>query len=534
MNSKKNSILIVDDERDNISALKTILSGEYVIHASTNGKEAIETAVEFMPDIILLDILMPEMDGYDVITAFKNSEITRNIPVIFITGLDDINAEIKGLSLGASDYITKPFHPAIINLRVKNQIQLIEQHRQETFITSMAHNFLVQSNTGTLYKDTLRMAGEFMDIATILLYKIDKDSNTFICHDEWINTGLNLQTRIGDKIDFKEEIVSKVNSMLAANEKEFCFSSSDIKLGDEIKLHRQYLNNYIIAPIFIKRKINAFLAFSIIDSDKNWSKSEKDLASIIASIFSGVFERDAIQYAEYLSRAKSEFLSRMNHEMRTPMNAILGTLQIINFSNFSDDIKKHCNIMKMSADTLLRMIEDVLDISDLEYGSFSLTESVFDFKAVVWDLLKFADKNADKKHQLLDCQVDRSIPDALYGDEKRIKHVITALLANAVKFTPENGEIGFDAHVVEEGTAAVTLKVEVTDNGIGMSKEQQNNIFSIFEQADNSFSREYGGIGLGLALSKRIIELMGGNIGVESEVGKGSKFWFTCKMRKGG
>ena len=545
MNNKKNSILVIDDERDNISSLKEIL-GDYTIYASTNGKDAIETAEEFLPDIILLDILMPEMDGYDVITAFKNSKKTRDIPVIFITGLDNINAEIKGLSLGAADYISKPFHPAIINLRIKNQIQLIERLRQESFITNIAHNFIAKSNSGTLYKDTLRTAGEFMKIAAILLYKIDANNNTFTCYDEWINAELNLQTRIGDKIDFNEELISEINNMLSGNEKAICFSSSDTLFKNKIKLQRQFIHEYFITPIFIKGKINAFLVFSEDNINKNWSKSEKDLAILIASIFSGVFERDAIQHAEYLSRAKSEFLSRMSHEMRTPMNAILGILQIINLSNISDDTKKHCNMMRTSADALLRIIDDVLDISDFEYGAFTLKDSVFDFKAVVWDLLKSADKSASNKRQLLDCKVDPAIPDSLYGDEKHIKHIITTLLANAVKFTPENGEIFFDTHVVEEHAAGqqdgdnsgpaenaiVTLKVEVTDNGIGMSKEQQNNLFSIFEQADNSLSREYGGIGLGLALSKRIVELMGGNIGVESELGKGSKFWFTCKMRK--
>jgi len=533
MNNKKKSILVIDDERDNISSLKEILGREYTIYASSNGKDAVETAEEFLPDIILLDILMPEMDGYDVITAFKNSKTTRDIPVIFITGLDNINAEIKGLSLGAADYISKPFHPAIILLRIKNQLQLIERLRQESFITNIAHNFLVKSSSKTLYKDTLRMTGEFMGIATILLYDIDKNKNTFICHDEWINAELNLQTRIGDRIELTEEIISEINNMLSDNEKAPCFSFSDLLFKEKIKLQRQFIQNYIIAPIFIKRKINAFLVFSRNESDKNWSKSEKDLVILIASVFSGVFERDAIQHAEYLSRAKSEFLSRMSHEMRTPMNAILGMLQIMGLSNISEEIKSNCKVMKASADALLGMIDDVLDISDLEYGAFTLKDSAFNFKAVVRDLLKFADKNAFNKRQLLDCHVDPEIPDSLYGDEKRIKHVITTLLANAVKFTPENGEIFFNTHVIEIENGTVTLKVEVTDNGIGMSKEQQSNLFSIFEQADNSLSREYGGIGLGLALSKRIIELMGGNIGVESELGKGSKFWFTCKMRKG-
>ena len=120
----------------------------------------------------------------------------------------------------------------------------------------------------------------------------------------------------------------------------------------------------------------------------------------------------------------------------------------------------------------------------------------------------------------------------LSGDEKRLKQVINIFLSNAIKFTPENGEICFDARKISEDDIMITIQIEVTDNGIGISKEQQDKLFSIFEQADGSLSREYGGIGLGLALSKRIIEMMDGDIWVESELGKGSKFYLTCKLKR--
>jgi len=128
-NAKKNTILIVDDEPFVIQALTTILSSDYTLYVVKDGREAIEKAEKILPELILLDIIMPEMDGYDVIAALKASEKTRNIPVLFITGLNDAAAEEKGLKLGAADYITKPFIPEIVRLRVKNQITLIEQMR---------------------------------------------------------------------------------------------------------------------------------------------------------------------------------------------------------------------------------------------------------------------------------------------------------------------------------------------------------------------------------------------------------------------
>jgi len=530
-NKKKSSILIVDDERDNISSLKAILSPDYTVYASTNGRDAIETAEEFIPDIILLDILMPDMDGYDVINAFKNSEKTRDIPVVFITGLDNINAEIKGLTLGAADYILKPFHPVIIKLRIHNHLQLVERLRQQALMTKIAHNFLANAYTDTLYKDTLRMVGEFMGITTILLYQLDSSKNLLICNDEWINPEVDIQTYINDKIELNEQIISTINNMLTSNDKDLYLHSDDTLIKKFFNLNRQFINNFIITPVYIKGKMCSILVFSR-EEEIEWNKSETGLAVLLASIFSGVFERDAIQHEEYLSRAKSEFLSRMSHEMRTPMNAIIGMLQILDIVGIPDNLKENCRIMNSSSQTLMRLIEDVLDISDMGYGAFKLLENSFDFKNMVRELLRNADNNASKKQQILDCRIDPSIPSPLLGDGKRLKQVITTLLANAVKFTPDDGEISFKANLINEEKGVVTIQIEISDNGIGISKEQQNKLFSIFEQGDVSINREFGGIGIGLALSKRIIEMMGGKIWVESELGKGAKFCFTCKFKR--
>jgi len=528
---KKNSILIVDDERDNISSLKIILSPDYTVYASTNGKDAIETAEEFMPDIILLDVLMPDMDGYDVITAIKNSEKTRGIPVIFITGLDNSSAEIKGLALGAVDYIFKPFHPAIVKLRVQHQMQLVERLRQQALMTKIAHNFLVSVSNDTLYADTLRMIGEFMGNATILLYKLNVNQNVLVCQNEWINPELNLESRIGGKIELTEQIITHINNLLSNNEKDLCLKSGDPLFNKFMKLDSKFLNNFITTPVFIRGKMNAFLVFSK-DEIQEWSESEIGLAVLAASIFSGVFERDAMQHAEYLGRVKTEFLSRMSHEMRTPLNAIMGILQVLDLLGVPENIKENCNMMNASAKTLLHLIDDVLDISDMEYGIYKLSNSPFDFKTMARSIMRNVDENASKKQQILDCKIDPVIPASLTGDEKRLKRVITTLLTNAVKFTPEEGEIFFNASLINDEDEIVTIQIEISDNGIGISKEQQDKLFSLFEQGDSGLTREHDGLGIGLALSKRIIDMMGGHIWVESELGKGSKFCFTCKFKR--
>jgi len=178
------------------------------------------------------------------------------------------------------------------------------------------------------------------------------------------------------------------------------------------------------------------------------------------------------------------------------------------------------------------MIEDVLDFSDMEGDTFRLSYSIFDIHTEIRDVLETAVANAGKKEQTLNYKIDPVIPNSISGDKNRLKQVIRILLSNAIKFTPEKGEISFNAHQVKEDNETITLKIEVADNGIGMSKQDQENLFSVFEQADTGYTREYGGIGAGLALSKRIVKMMDGIIDFESEPGKGSKFYFTCLLKK--
>jgi len=293
--SKKYSILIVDDEKSNISALKEILSPEYTVYASIDGQDALETAQEFMPDVILLDIIMPGMDGYAVIAALKDSEKTHNIPVIFITGLDNIEAEEKGLALGAADYILKPFRSAVVKLRVQNQIKLLNQLRQQALMAKISHSFLADAYVETLFADTLRMVGEFMNIAQLLLYKFEDDGSAFICQNEWISPESGLETLIGSKFELSDTMASIINNLLSINTGNLCLSSNNPFFKDEMKPYRKNFQNFITTPIFIKGKIYAVLDFSRKDDGWEWSESEINLAILVSDVFSGVFERDAME-----------------------------------------------------------------------------------------------------------------------------------------------------------------------------------------------------------------------------------------------
>ncbi|MDR0474979.1 MAG: response regulator [Treponema sp.] len=372
---KKNSVLIVDDEDINIMALTHILSAEYTLLAVKDGADAIEVAEEYHPDIILLDIMMPVMDGYGVILLLKKSEKTRDIPIIFITGLNNPDDEEKGLALGAVDYIGKPFSPVLVKLRVQNQLKIVNQTR-----------LIIEKET-----------------------------------------------------------------------------------------------------------------------------------------------------AEKSNRAKAEFLSRMSHEMRTPMNAIMGMIKLLEKTDEAGKRADCLEKMNLASHQLLQLIDDLLDIYDIEHDKLKLDNSEFSFQAVIREIIEKVSPNIQLKRQSLKTVIDPSIPGVLLGDGKRLARAILSLLSNAEKFTPEQGSIQFSANIRKIENDMLTMQIEVADNGIGISKEQQKILFTPFEQADGGISRKFGGAGLGLTITKYIIDLMGGEILVESEQGKGSKFTliFTAQINAG-
>ncbi|MCL2764223.1 MAG: ATP-binding protein [Treponema sp.] len=235
--------------------------------------------------------------------------------------------------------------------------------------------------------------------------------------------------------------------------------------------------------------------------------------------------------AEHLNHAKSEFLARMSHEMLTPLNFILGFVELAKTSDDTEQIMSYVDKIYDSSVHLLAMLRNVLDVSDGS-GAFKIVELPFSIKSMIRYVLKKTNPDRKKKEQELSLLVCQSIPKMLIGDEKRIAQVIIHLLTNAIKFSPKQSKVGLSLGIHSEENEVITLKIEVTDNGIGVSKEQQKYLFDLFEQADGGKTRKYSGIGIGLPLSKCIVKMMDGDIWVESEPGKGSKFLFTCKVKK--
>ena len=240
----------------------------------------------------------------------------------------------------------------------------------------------------------------------------------------------------------------------------------------------------------------------------------------------------AKEKAQMAERAKGMFLANMSHEIRTPLNAILGFTQLLDKKeNLDEESKKYISIINSSASTLLKIINDILDLSKIESEGISIEIKEFEPNKVFFDLAFLFLAKAKEKNINYKIEMDK-LPNCIRSDEHRIKQVLANLIGNAIKFTKEGGEVIVSIKVLQEDEKKVKIRFSVKDSGIGIPKDKQKEIFKAFTQADGRITREFGGTGLGLTISSKIVEKLGGKIELISEVGKGSEFYFVLVFEK--
>ena len=545
--SPKARILVVDDEEQVVQIFQDMLTQQgYEVVSSSNGDDAIAKVTRENFDLVLTDINLPGVDGLEVVRAAKAAD--KDTCVILITGCASTTTAIDALRQGAYDYITKPFdlwetakaierglesrHLARENRRLIRELETantelqqhevilrrkVEQatHRQAALIEAgkaISKSLNLHDTCQVVAEQAARMVG----VSRCVIFLLDGGSDEYLAEaatgvDAAILPEIRFQTGLGfhgqTVVDAQSRIVEDVTN----------------QVGTEALWEHLPATNALILPLVSKESVIGTL--TALDREGGFSREDQDVLSMLASQAT-IAVANALLYerTKELDRLKSEFVAVVSHEVRTPLTSIKGSLELLadeRFLELPTPQRELLSISQANTERLITLINDILDFSKLEASKLPMTMERVEVQRVLMEAVENIRGLAGQRQISIDVRVDDSVGQ-IEADPMRMGQVVTNLLGNAIKFSPDEGRVEVFASGDEKG-----VTVSVRDYGRGIAPRDVARLFQRFAQLDSSTTRKAGGTGLGLVISKGIVEQHGGTIWVESAVDQGSTFSFS-------
>ncbi|MFH5185996.1 response regulator [Paenibacillus sp. TAB 01] len=506
------NILLVDDHPENLLAIEAVLADEpYRLVRAYSGHEALRCLLRDEFAVILLDVQMPGMDGFETARHIKSHDKTKDIPVIFITATSKETTHYDaGYSAGAIDYMVKPFVPQILRSKIRGFVSLYDAQKalkQQTKRLEEANLELQRSSQELKKAEAQARAVMETSIDTMLVFS---------------TRGTILKANPAVEMMFgytPQELQGKPISLLLP-------SFADGRRPEKCQLGK------VLEATTRRKDQTSFPAEIQLGASMEGSH-------LFVCTVRDITERkraeqaliQAKEVAEEASKVKTRFMSFMSHEIRTPLNGVIGMMDILLDSGLTDEQRELADIVMQSGITLSTIVNDVLDFSKLESGRMELEDEPFLLQVCLEQIMDmFTAKVREKQLEML-YVIDPRLEGLVRGDMTRLQQVLLNLVGNAVKFT-ERGGVYIIVSCVGETNEAFRIEFAVKDTGIGIPEDKVCQLFQPFTQADASMNRKYGGTGLGLAISKTLVELMGGSIRVESGEESGAIFIFTVTLKR--